>query len=526
MGNLAQLSDGWRGGIDGHSRGGSGTQQEALTNSPLISPGDYVSLDCAGGQILLNRSVMCNDTSVSLDLCDITFCQYSLEGVQLTSQTSFTRWQVSGTASVANPSALNTTLNLTVANVDSHYSGVVNLSLAVPGVYVSLGCAGGEIFLNGSMVCKHSEVNHSRLCEAPICQYSKVGVDPNPQSTRFTGWETSGDAYESNPFLINTSLSLTMPDPKSQYSGIVNLSLKTDQQTTPVQVTIHTFVPYAAGSSYASVTICTSSLICPLSNLPNGAVVSLSTNTTYKLVANSSYSVEQWDSNAGNVSHYPSSTTPIYITSSGAISLIVEGSKTWAGYMNSPIVSAVSFSMASVTFHVPYIGSAAFSGIGVWLGIGGFGGALWQAGIESDNGTIRAFWEARSISSGQRKLVVDGAMTINPTDAMLVTVSTSNGVSYATVKDLTTDVAWSVNYQFTPNTQSAEWIVEPHFNPNSSNPTFGPGQYVEFENLRVDSSSPTLEGCFFAPYALIGDLKIWPGALSEASGGSLYFTVY
>lgn len=510
---------------------GSRNEQETLTNSPLILPGDYVGLDCAGGKIFLNSTLICNDTSVSVDLCDAPFCQYSMEGVKLSPQTSFTGWQATGDASVANPSVLNTTLNLTVANVNSHYSGVVNLSIVVPGVYVSLGCTGGEILLNGSLFCRNAQVTNLLLCDAPACQYSMVGVNSNPQGTTFTGWETYGDVTLSNPFSINTTLTLTMPSLSSRYTAVVNLSLKTIQQTTPVQVTIHTFVAYAMGSAYASVTICSSSSIspiCPFRNLPNGAVASLTSNKTYEIVANTSFSVEQWDSNAGRVSTATGTTTSIYITSAGIISLIVEGDSGWAGYVNSPASSTGSFTVVSTEFTVPSINSVAYDGTGIWVGIGGFGSGtpLWQAGIEWDNGIIRAFREATSASTGA-KVVYNAAMSIQSGNIIRVTVSTKNGVSYATVLDETSGVAWSVSYDFAPNTQSAEWIVEPKFNTISSKSNSNFGQTVTFTDLLVNSFSPTLQGCFFATIApLLGNQRLWTGALSEAPGGTLYFTVY
>ena len=468
---------------------------------------------------------MCNDTSVSVDLCDASFCQYSLEGVKLNSQAQFKGWQTAGDASVANPSILNTTLNLTVANLNSHYSGVVNLSLTivVPGVYVTLECPGGEIRLSGSLDCQN-QVTRLRLCSSTTCQYSIAGVNSNPLGTSFNGWVASGDANVSNPTQLNTTLTLTMPNPTAQYSGVVNLTFKAIQ----VPVTIHTFVTYALGSEYANVTICTSASSCPYRNLPNGATAYLDLNTTDEFIANlvsGNYKVMQWDSNVGAESTTFGNPTQIDIASAGTVSLILSASNQfWAGYANSPTSSTGSVSAVSATFKVPLINVETYDGSGVWVGIGGIGAPLWQAGIAWKNGVIRAFWEATPTSTGP-KVVYDMSMSITAEDIISVNLTTRNGVSYATIDDKTTGAVWSVGYKFTPNTQSAEWILEPKYTTNATN--FQLGQNVTFTDLMVNSLSPTLEGCFYAmSYPVPGNQKIWPGLLSASSGGSLMFTIY
>ena len=396
--------------------------------------------------------------------------------------------------------------------------------MIAPGDYVLLGCNGGQILLNGSLVCNNGAVSLD-LCRSAFCEYSMTGKNLHPQSQQFTGWQSYGDASVTNPFSMNTTLSLQAPSSAVHYSGAVNLSLPTPTQTYTVPITIHAFVDVPTATTFASVTICSSPTSCPFKQLQDGATVQLNLRTVYAFSGypSAGYKVNDWTTDAGTISNYTLSTAQIYVQSSGVVSLVVTGEGGGAGYFaDSPGSSQTVFS-ASAQIIVPYLNNNNFDGDSVWVGIGGFGSglSLWQAGFEVANGNILAFWEAIP-ANANGPIVPNSTMSIVPGNVLLVSVTSSAGISNATITNLNNSEVWRITDRFTPSTTSADWIVEP-----KAINAFGAGQTVLFESLDVNLAAITLQGCFLAAYIhLTNRLVLYPSLLYEGAGNEVYFSVY
>jgi hypothetical protein len=395
--------------------------------------------------------------------------------------------------------------------------------LIAPGDHVLFGCTGGQILLNGSLVCDNGAVSLD-IRGSAFCEYSVVGKNLNPQAQQFTGWQSNGDANVTNPFSLNATLILHAPNPTVQYAGEVNLSLRTPSQIHLVDITIHSFVNWITAADFANVTICSSPTYCPFTNLRNGATVNLQSNTTYEFngYPSSGYHVKQWTTNSGSIANSTLSTAQIYVQTSGIVSLIVQGEGLGAGYFNAPPMSSQTIFSASADIIVPHLNNSNYDDDSVWVGIGGFGisSSLWQAGFEVANGNIVAFWEAKPANSSG-SIVPNSTMTIVPGNVLLVSVSTFGGTSNATVTNLNTSEVWKISDKFTPSTVSADWIVEP-----KSIAPFGLGQTVLFESLNVNQAPPSLEGCFVAAFSTVGSHHVLlPTLLNEGVGDEVYFSV-
>ena len=233
----------------------------------------------------------------------------------------------------------------------------------------------------------------------------------------------------------------------------------------------------------------------------------------------------------------------------------------WGGYVQ----YGSGISKAQGTFQMPseiqpvgnetpgkYYNSAA------WVGIGGmFGsGNLWQAGVEFDScyqcggapgysESARLWWE--DVSNASSGLCSDGPCYytgITPTNlwnryqgsnnSVTVEVWTSGGYAYFEIL-INGQEVWGTNFgpsssqqspiQFTPNANSAEWIVE------GSNPALnsgmGPGPVnigtIEFESPSVTSSSGSTAS-FLSPVASYQTADISSGAASIQYVGGWVFS--
>ncbi len=202
--------------------------------------------------------------------------------------------------------------------------------------------------------------------------------------------------------------------------------------------------------------------------LSNGQTIMLIASTTYAIQAvslASSYGFFQWETNSGSINNYESPSTSLNTGySNGILTLVLNASANpWSGFAQSGSVQSVTGE-----FYVP---SASYVGgnpnlFGIWVGIGGFSGTnLWQSGVAisvSSSGaeTVTAFYETW-VDGQNIPPVYNNTFQISPGDLLKISVAYSNGVCSFSISDLSTKTAWSGNsVSFTPNTQSAEWILE------------------------------------------------------------------
>ncbi|MHB1955697.1 MAG: hypothetical protein ACYCOU_18325 [Sulfobacillus sp.] len=399
-----------------------------------------------------------------------------------------------------------------------------------PEDYVGLSCTGGEIKLNGTVVCDNQgQQPPVPLCGSSFCNYTLTGIDLNPQATVFTGWNVGGTAQVACGDCLTTNLELVVPNPQVTSSGVVTLSLQSQTQPRPqVSVTVHAFVDYVTGTAQAKVSICNSANACL--TYSNGQVASLTVDASYNFTAVTNLSPFQWTSTAGNISNGGLGSTSIYISSAGTVALIVILDSNWAGFIYTPPTSNLGVTSVSVQFRVPSIESPSYEGLGIWVGIGGTSLAagsqsnLWQAGIYV-NGTstgawIDAFWEEFN-GTGTHFLQQNlTSMHISPGDLVNITVTSSNGISTATIDDLTPQKSMTTTQHYQATTTTGEWIEEPHGLVSG-----GTIQRLTFTFLEIDGGSPSLVGCYLGTKVLLQVHQTWiPSQLVEV-GGQISFSI-
>jgi len=226
----------------------------------------------------------------------------------------------------------------------------------------------------------------------------------------------------------------------------------------------------------------------------------------------------------------------------------------WAGYVeygNGISEAQGTFQMPDAISPVGNQTSGVYYNSAVWVGIGGmFGSAdLWQAGVEFDSCydcgggygysySARLWWEdwAHGNSGLCGGPCYFTGMTPNnfwnryqgSNNTVTVTVWTSGGYAYFKIS-MNGQEIWGTNFgpagghqspiQFTPNSSSAEWIIE-GANPGL-NSGMGPGPVnvgnIEFENPSVTSTSGTTT-TFLSPVAA------YQFAAISSGGASLQYT--
>lgn len=197
------------------------------------------------------------------------------------------------------------------------------------------------------------------------------------------------------------------------------------------------------------------------------------------------YRFFEWVANSGNFGGGNQNTSTTESTSftrssSGSLVLVVHKiwayyqENHWAGYIESSLNSIYALRETSISFIVPSSSYTAGGGTGtedvaIWVGLGGYYGSLWQAGVliqyndSTSNAWIRIFFEfvpAGGVGSGPQFL---SPWSPSPNDILNVSISynPSTGYSHASFYDWSTGQSWVAPRQLvTPNTQTAEWIVE------------------------------------------------------------------
>ena len=203
------------------------------------------------------------------------------------------------------------------------------------------------------------------------------------------------------------------------------------------------------------------------STYSNGQTVTLDTSSTHEIQAisiASDYSFFQWETSSGSIDNYGASQTYLNTgTSSGILSLVLNNTaitNAWAGFVQSGNASEVTgeFYIPSATY---ISGGTDPNVIGIWTGIGGFQtNYLWQAGVAVNVSSIGSeiitpWYEA--VPAGP---VYNNNIHFNPNDLVQVWTNYSNGISTFEIIDHTTGQQWGKSISFTPDSNTAEWIVE------------------------------------------------------------------
>ncbi len=212
----------------------------------------------------------------------------------------------------------------------------------------------------------------------------------------------------------------------------------------------------------------------------------------------SGFSFSQWATQVGTIGNLTTESTTFSPFEGGTLALLVSYESNWGGYVESNL----DVTAAEGVFTLPSSfaeQSGAIQYIGFWVGIGGvasYGSNLWQAGVVimwgDDSLTIEPFWE--EIGPGCPDCSATfGTEQAHPGDKILIKVTSSGGTNFFEVDD--ESAGWSYDntvLDFTPNSQSAEWIGE------CSNCGSGTEMYafasVEVSSPMVDDQAITFAG--------------------------------
>lgn len=202
----------------------------------------------------------------------------------------------------------------------------------------------------------------------------------------------------------------------------------------------------------------------------NGATFTLNPYSSYQISINSinsGYKFFQWETNAGYVNNPESSSTTLNTGgSSGTLSLVLNDTSSvvtssWAGFVQSGSISTVTGE-----FYVPsatYVNGGP-NVVDIWVGIEGFGTTeLWQGGIEIDVSSIGVEtvtpWYT-DYSANPLPQYVNGVQ-VNPGDLLQLWTNYSAGTSTFKILDRSNgQSSGTIAVSYTPNTGTAEWIVE------------------------------------------------------------------
>lgn len=354
-------------------------------------------------------------------------------------------------------------------------SGGAGDPLIPPGYDVTFTCFYGTINLNGSIVCQNQQVLRD-VCGVGTCWYYLYGSGLG--RSVFLAWSSGG--YDQSLTCVNqncseTKLVVTLPTGVHQATGYVTIST-----SYPVTVTFVTFENWTTQWVPAKIQVCLGSTC---QNESNGQTLSVNTNLSYSLTAvqfqarnvigggGPAY-FAQWVTSAGSISNSFANPAQFTPTQAGNVSLIA-GWANWAGYVYSPSTSGGVVSNVTAEFTLP--GEVSQSGFAIWVGIGGMIGPnqvatnLWQAGVlvnasVKNANKIWAFWENCPGVGGcyNSNVHLSGSLGIQMGDSIRATVTTSGGISYFTIQDLSRlgKPKWSDHYTFVPNTQTGEWAME------------------------------------------------------------------
>jgi hypothetical protein len=150
----------------------------------------------------------------------------------------------------------------------------------------------------------------------------------------------------------------------------------------------------------------------------NGATAHLANITTYLLSVLGSYQVTnnhigfaEWGSTAGSLSNPQSPYSTLTIAQPGTLeALTVDVDDNWAGYVEATTFServsvGAQFAIPQTSYNITQNASGYKQVLGFWVGVGGYVGPLWQAGIQmaySQAGvlTVRPWYEYVGPSGG------------------------------------------------------------------------------------------------------------------------------
>lgn len=261
-----------------------------------------------------------------------------------------------------------------------------------------------------------------------------------------------------------------------------------------------------------------------------------------------SYSFQQWLVTGGSVSCSTCSSTTFTAASSattGSLAMVLHWSPSAGGAWGGYIATGSQISSVSGTFTVPsfsYVGIYPIvDEVGYWVGIGGVGNALWQAGlVETANGlggtTIDVFYEAVSGSGGSGGSVGPVLFTfaggISEGAQIIVDLSVSSSTSYYSVGywNYVNLVWWNGSVSFKPDQSYVEWVGEAPIASDGDQYVLPDVASVTFTNPLVDGS-----GSYILPLTSItldDDSSAWSGVTdqyltpSSISGNSQFTLTY
>ena len=258
----------------------------------------------------------------------------------------------------------------------------------------------------------------------------------------------------------------------------------------------------------------------------NGAIFTLNPYSSYQLTIisiNNGYEFFQWETDTGYVDN-PESASATLHTGSGSGNLVLALNYTtsiyghtsptfWAGFVQSGTTSTVTGEFyVPGTNLVPTGPSPTDNVLDIWIGIGGFSNNnLWQGGIEIDvtptDTTIQPFYQATSIEDTAQYL---SGVQISSGDHIQVWTNYSSSLEQSSFKliDLTNGQVASKTLLYTPDTSTAEWVVEDPTFAKFTMPSYNAATWVS-----ADSNS----GNLISPITLMYQEVYWSGAYQQAS---------
>lgn len=275
--------------------------------------------------------------------------------------------------------------------------------------------------------------------------------------------------------------------------------------------------------------------------LANGWNFDANVGQSYALSSSimSGYVFSQWVAAGGTLGSQTQSTTtftPIFPLPNGMSTAVLyldvkqTATDSWGGYIAGGLAGQ-AFSDVEGEFTVPnpqYVSGlwdwSSTETIGIWLGLGGTGSNLWQAGVivSISPGVLGGYTTSITgvyediLSQGTPAPYVTAPSSFAPSigDTIYVAVSSASGVSNWSLDDLTNGDSWSGSISFTAGTNSAEWIVEaPQYtilygavNFRSVAPNFG----------SVTFSNPTVRGACSFDCPLTVESFLVPAEMSDA----------
>ncbi len=396
----------------------------------------------------------------------------------------------------------------------------------IPGDTVYLTCKHGAIYMNSSKVCS-DQSNHAVYTGTGV-QTAKLTLATDTNYT-FQQWSASGaSCLGSYPTCGSSSTSIS-PDwwdycaPTAKCMGTLTLVTYG-----PQTITARIF-----GGANATITLSNGGG--NLATLANGQSYTLQPLQTVSIQANvpSGYSFADWLTDDGTIGSQTSSFTDFQAGTSlaglGNLSLLVSptaGTDTTPGW-SGLVASGTGITSVSATFTVPSVSYVSCSGcsaeetLPIWVGIGG---------VNGNGNLVEAGVIAHAIPNGASYYTVfaqDGSsvhfdlddIAAGSTVVVTVSYSASSGVSSWTVAcsgggNCGTNLPYSGNATYTPDTTTADWVVQ-------NNATLQGGVY----DLPTFSGSVAMGSPALASSGLSGHTYVLPGELLATAASDYTLSV-